>query len=611
MFKEWRDPVQRKKSTRHLYCSLILALTMISVTFGVLAVSANAQEVKTDNQQQASEPVQQNSLQAQEGEPATLPQASSRPFRLAWDTTTKYSNAFRVQSRSNTLINPAVNPLNGNQDDGDRDFKGGLISDRLDVLSEIDLTYKSHYGIRASAAAWGDQVYHGTNDNNSPDTVNAYTVNYNQFTEGTRDIEMAHIELLDAFAFGKYSFGKESSISFRGGQFAQQYGESLFFGGQGIAGGMSPIDLTKLLAVPSSQFKEIIRPVPQISMDLQINSKISIGGYYQLGWSETRFPAVGSYFSVVDILGAGAERLVTGFNPMVGPHGLPTAFVHSTDLDPKTWGQFGGQLKVQAPHGVDLGFYAIQFHEKAGQLYLSPFILGPPVVTPSTFEIGTFNWVYPENVKAFGASATKTYGNFNWAIELSGRVHQDLTADGSTITPFIQADNNHHPQYAMGDAINGQISFIASVPPNFIAKEASWAGELAWNELLSITSNPQKNLDPNTTKNAVGFRTVYEPVYRQWKPGADLSFPVGFAFFPMGKSAVYNSFGPDKGGDYTVGIALAFRDVWRFGLSFNGYYGTAAGFLDANNHYAMKQDMADRDFVAFSVRRTFGVRAAH
>lgn len=601
--------MQRRKSTRHLCCNLILVLTMISVTFGVSALSANAQEVKTDNQQQASEAVQQTMVQ--EPEQPALPQASSRPFRLAWDTTTKYSNAFRVQSRSNTLVNPAVNPLNGNQDDGDRDFKGGLISDRLDILSEMDLTYKSHYGIRASAAAWGDQVYHSTSSNNSPTTWNAVSVIPGQFPEQTRDLQMAHIELLDAFAFGKYSFGESSSISFRGGKFAQQYGESLFFGGQGIAGGMAPIDLIKLLGVPSSQFKEIIRPVPQVSMDLQINSKVSVGAYYQLGWEETRFPPVGSYFSVVDILGGGAERLVTGFDPTVGLYGLPTAFVHTKDLDPKTWGQFGGQLKIRASHGVDVGFYAIQFHEKAGQLYLSPFILSPPVVTPSTEEIGTFSWVYPENVKAFGASATKTFGNFNWAVELSGRVHQDLTADGSTVTPFIQADNNHHPQYAIGDAINGQISFIASVPPNFIAKEASWAGELAWNELISITSNPQKNLDPNTTKHAVGFRTVYEPVYRQWKPGADLSFPIGFAFFPMGKSAVYNSFGPDKGGDYTLGVALAFRDVWRFGLSFNGYYGTAAGFLDKNNHYAMRQDLADRDFVAFSVRRTFGVRAAH
>ncbi len=599
--------MQRKTSTRHLCCNLILASIMISVTFGVLAISASAQEVKTDNQQQATEAPQQNLVQEPEqpAPPSTVHQVSSHPFKLAWDTTYKYSNAFRVQSRSKALTDASVNPLNIDQDDGDRDFKGGMVSDRLDILSEIDLTYKSHYGIRSSAAAWGDQSYHGTNDNNSPFTVNAYTVNYNQFTEGARDIEMAHIELLDAFAFGKYSFGEESSISFRGGQFAQQYGESLFFGGQGIAGGMSPIDLTKLLAVPSSQFKEIIRPVPQISADLQINSKVSIGGYYQLGWSETRFPAVGSYFSVVDILGAGAERLITGA-PIV-PGGGPAAFFYQRDMDPKIWGQFGGQVKVRAGHGVDLGFYGIQFHEKAGQLYLYP-TLGPPNV--ETGQIGTFQWVYPENVKAFGASATKTFGNFNWAAEVSGRVHQDLNDDASTIV-MIQADNNHHPQYAIGDAVNGQISFIASVPPNFIAKEASWAGELAWNELISITSDPQKNLDPNSTKNAVGFRTVYEPVYRQWKPGMDLSFPVGFSFFPMGKSSVYVSWGPDKGGDYSLGAALAFRDVWRFGLSFNGYYGTAAGFLDANNHYNMKQDFADRGFVAFSIRRTIGVRAAH
>jgi Protein of unknown function (DUF1302) len=611
--------VEREASTKHPGFSPI-AVILATLAFAVLATSAIAQEVKTDNQQQTVETAKQD-VTVEQQPPAEQPAqaATFNNFKLSWDTTVKYSNAFRVQSRSRTLTDPSVNPLNANQDDGDRNFKGGLISDRLDILSEIDLVYKSHYGIRASGAAWGDQRYNEHTDNNSPFTYNAYTVPYTQFPEGTRDIHMAHAELLDAFAFAKFDIGKGSSLSIRGGQFAQQYGESLFFGAQGIAGGMAPVDLVKLLAVPSSQFKEIIRPVPQVSMQFQINPSVSIGAYYQLafgGWGQTdkgtRFPAVGSYFSTVDILGAGAERLVVGAPLM--PGGGPAAFFHARDMYPKDWGQFGGQVKVRAPHGVDLGFYAIQFHDKAGQLYLHP-LFGPPFTpppNPQTGEIGTFQWVYPENVKAVGVSATKTFGTFNWAAELSTRIHQDLTSDGYTQgNPFLPVgDNNHNAQYAIGDSVQGQISWIASLKPNFISKEASWAGELAWNDLLSISKNPGM-LDPNTTRNAVGFRTVYEPVYRQWKSGMDLSFPIGFSFFPLGKSAVFNGFGPDKGGDYSVGVALAFRDAWRFGLTYNGYYGDAAGFLDPNDHYNMKQNLADRGFVAFSVRRTFGVRASH
>ena len=604
-----------QRDTRHRFAPIVV-LILAALTFAALATSATAQEVKPDKQQPAAEaPPQAAALEQQPPAEQPLPAASTKNFKISWDTTVKYSNAFRVQSRSRALTDsdPSVNVLNANQDDGDRNFKGGLISNRLDILSEIDLVYKSHFGIRASGALWGDQVYNMHTDNNSPFTYNAFSVPNTQFTAGTREIHMAHAELLDAFAFAKFDIGEKSSLSIRGGQFAQQYGESLFFGSQGIAGGMAPVDLVKLLAVPSSQFKEIIRPVPQVSMLFQINPRVSIGGYYQLGfggWGQTdkgtRFPAVGSYFSFVDILGQGAERLVVG--PPIIPGGGPAAFFHTRDLYPKDWGQFGGEVKVRAGDGVDLGFYAIQFHDKAGQLYLHP-TFGPPNF--QTGQIGTFQWVYPENVKAVGVSATKTFGTFNWAAELSTRIHQDLNSDGwSQQNPFQVGDNNHHAQYAIGNSVQGQISWIASLKPNFISKEASWAGELAWNALVSITDNPAL-LDPNTTKHAVGFRTVYEPVYRQWKPGADLSFPIGFAFFPMGKSAVFNGFGPDKGGDYSLGVALAFRDVWRFGLTYNGYYGDAAGFLDQNNHYNMKQDFADRGFVAFSIRRTFGIRGSH
>ncbi|MFS2020923.1 DUF1302 family protein, partial [Massilia sp. CT11-108] len=71
----------------------------------------------------------------------------------------------------------------------------------------------------------------------------------------------------------------------------------------------------------------------------------------------------------------------------------------------------------------------------------------------------------------------------------------------------------------------------------------------AWNRLLSVTKNSAA-LNPNTTDDALGIKLVYTPTYRQVFPGIDLSVPVGLSYFPMGKSAVVGSFGPDKGGDH-------------------------------------------------------------
>ena len=62
-------------------------------------------------------------------------------LKVLWDTTAKYSTAFRVKGQDSRLTRePQANWPN--TDDGDRNFDKGLISNRLDVLSEFDLTYQ-------------------------------------------------------------------------------------------------------------------------------------------------------------------------------------------------------------------------------------------------------------------------------------------------------------------------------------------------------------------------------------------------------------------------------------------------------------------------------------
>jgi hypothetical protein len=603
-------------------------LLSVSLMTAILAASPlAAQEAKTDQPQTPpAAAADQPQSEASSSQPAQDASAgifnTPRTFKINWDNTIKYSNAFRITGRSATLISPAVNQTNVNQDDGDRAFNTGLISNRGDILSEIDVTY-GNVGLRTSGAGWGDSAYLGTSADIDAQTFNAYSVNPGGWAEGARDLVLGHGELLDAFAFGKFNIGT-STLSVRGGQYALEWGESLFFGNNGIAGGMAPIDVLKLLAVPSSQFKEIIRPVPQVSVQYQITPDLAIGAYYQLGWQGTRLPPVGTYYSTVDNLGQGAERMIVGapiqYSYPPGPVLFtgPLAFWHSPDREPKNWGQFGAQLKFRLPAGWDAGVYGIQYHEKVGQLYIQPFSSNPKN-TVQTFpqflagQVGNFYWAYPENVRAIAISATKSHGDVNYAAELGAHFNQDLVSDaGTDLTeaslpfPVAKPDANGNPLYAVGKSIHGQVSWIASLGPNLISRESSWVGEVAWNMLESIDKNPSI-LDPNTEKHAVGIRTTYEPMYRQKFPGMDISFPVGASFFPMGRSSIITSFGPDKGGDFSAGVAFAYLDAWRFGATLTGYYGPSAGFLDANNHFSMKQDMSDRYNVSFNIRRTIGI----
>ena len=115
------------------------------------------------------------------------------------------------------------------------------------------------------------------------------------------------------------------------------WGESLFFGANGIAAGQAPIDVIKATSVPNTPFKELIRPVNQFSGQIQLRSNLSVAAYYQFEWEENRIPAVGSYFSTSDAVGDGGERLIVG-GP-IGPNQQPLAFFRGKDVKASDRGQ--------------------------------------------------------------------------------------------------------------------------------------------------------------------------------------------------------------------------------------------------------------------------------
>jgi Protein of unknown function (DUF1302) len=527
-------------------------------------------------------------------------------LKASWDTTVKYGAMWRVDGPSSLLINQP--PTTVNQDDGDRNFSRGLVSSRFDLFTEADITFRN-FGARVSAAGWYDAVYERANDNNSPATANQYTVPFNEFTRGTRKIHGEDFQLLDAFVFGKGSVDDVQG-SFRAGKHTLLWGESLFFGANGIAGTQSPVDVVKLLSVPNSQFKETILPVGQVSGQIQLSPTLSVAAYYQFQWTQSRLPAVGSYFSTTDVLDFGGERILTG--PPLVPQGRSAAFYRGVDQWASDSGQGGAAVRVRA-YETDFGFYAINWHSKSPQLYIKPAVVTPPggppiVVDPANFnpiigQIGQYFLTYPENIRTYGMSASHSIGDINLAGEVSVRRNMPLVSDAQVILPGVSADNRDHPLYAVGNSINAQVSFLWTLPPNFIANEATALGEIAWNHLSSITKNPNA-LDPNTTQNAAGIQFVYEPIYRQVYAGLDISVPVGGSY-TQGRSSTVQGFGVDKGGNLNIGLTATYLNRWRFALNYTHYYGPAGTATDSFSHSTFAQSLADRDFVVFNVRTTF------
>jgi len=503
-------------------------------------------------------------------------------LKARWDNTLKYSNAFRLKNPSAKLLSDL------NLDDGDRNFSKGLISNRVDLLSEFDIGYQN-FGARLSGAAWYDTVYNRKNDNDSPATANALSVANNEFTRETRRLHGRKAEVLDAYVYGRFDLdGRQATV--RLGKHTLLYGESLFFGANGIAGAQAPVDVIKALSVPGSQVKEILMPVQQISTQIQLSPELSFGAYYQFKWEKLRLPGVGSYFSGLDIGGPGAERLLLPAAMAPFPN---AAFFHAADVDAKDSGQGGMQLRWRPKGGdTEYGFYALNFHAK------TPWVIAtvPNGVNPATGQLGTFHFAYPENIKLYGASFSTTIGDAGVAGEVSVRRNNGLTSQGQTSYGEITRGNTAHAQVSLLYAFNSTALWDG----------AQMAAEVAWNRITSVKNAPL-NLDPEATRDAWGWRVLFEPTWYQVLPAFDLSMPINLGYAPKGRSAVA-PVGTDKGGDLTIGLNGEYAKQWKLGLAYTHYFGSESLMLDGsvlryNNLF--KQSSKDRDFIAFTVQRTF------
>ncbi len=419
-----------------------------------------------------------------------------------------------------------------------------------------------------------------------------------------RTLHGRNAELLDAFVFAKGTLG-ELPGTVRVGRHTLQYGESLFFGANGIANAQGPVDLVKLLSVPGAQFKEILRPVNQVSGQLQVAPTVSIGGYYQLEWRPSVIPGAGSYLSSYDAAGAGA----TAFLVAPTNSGAP-AFITQPDMKAKNRGQGGMQVKW-APSGSDVeyGFYAARYHDKSPYFYLG-FAPAFPPGAPSTVQA-----VYAENIRTFGASASTVVLGANVAAEVSVRRNSPLVSDPTPNFLSRQGagsigDNRDNPAYAVGNTAHVNLSAIYVMPTNRFFEGASLLGEIAWNRATSVTF--QGSLDPNTTRDATAVRMIFEPAYYQVADGLDLTIPVGVGYNLSGRSrAVFNfNGGAEHGGDFNIGINGTYQQDWKFGISYVKFLGAAGTFLKNNPAtntpiLSYAQSLKDRDYISFNIKRSF------
>jgi len=512
-------------------------------------------------------------------------------LKVNWDNTLKYLAAVRTGNPDQSV---AVSTANPNVDFGDLGHKSGLINNRLDLLSELDVSYQN-LGFRLSGAAWYDAEY----DKDTNDYVGSVPNNQSQLagapinrTNGSsRKIMGRRAELADAFVFGKFDLLGDKRLTLRAGQHTLLFGETLFLGANGIAAAQGPVDLIKAFSLPNAQFKEIAMPVGQVSGNLQLAPGMSVSAYYQYQWKGLRLPASGSYFGIADFVGDGGDLLLT-------PGGPAT---RTADMQGDDSGQYGLAFKFKVGD-IDYGLYAARYHDKAPQAVLNALS-------------GTYTLAYAKNINVYGASASTVLGETNVAIEASTRRNTPLSVPGDLIVSTLaNADNDTNTPYARGNSLHINLSAITLLPATPLWHGASFVGEFAFNRLLDVTHNPVNGatglpaLNSTHTRNASAFRFVFQPEYFQVMPGVDLQVPIGVGYGLSGRSAIFQV-APEHGGDVSMALNFDVQKIWKAGLNYTHYYGPAgpAPALDvaAGTYASYKQYYKDRDYVSFTVQRTF------
>ena len=530
---------------------------------------------------------------------------------IRWDNTLTYTGAFRLQGADPRLISDP------NADDGDRDFRPGLVSNRVDLVSELGLTAGS-FGAEVSGTAWYDAVYNQHTDNDSPGTFNPTSVPNTSFTKSVRTLQGRDAELLNAFIYDTFDVSG-MPLTVRLGRHALLWGESLFFADNGVAAGQAPVDTTRAASLPYARASDVFMPVAQASASFQPSADLTFSAYYQFEWRKTRLPGVGSYFSVADFVDTGGERIIAGPDQYL---------VRGPDITPGS-AQFGGALHVDTGP-VDVGFYALRFNAKYPELYIRPGVYAggypgagseaavetiehtesygvpsgtgaggaykiniPPGTYSGVGNVGSYDLVYPEGIQIFGTSASGGYvGDGAAAAEISARRNMPLVSKPRVAGAGVAADGGANALYAIGDTLQAQLSDITTFAPSHFWDGAELSAEFAANRLLDVTRNPNA-LDPTRNTFALAFRAEFEPQYFKVLPGLDLSLPLGFGYGLIGNSAVDGSQNA-KAGDVEVGARLVYRAVWQATVTLTQYIGSPA-----------RQPFADRNYLSFSIRRTF------
>ena len=561
--------------------------------------------------------------------PAQAFEFSSGEMTGSLDTTISYGARWRVQDRDERIIGIANGgtAYSVNGDDGNLNYKKGLISNVIKITPELLLQYRNLGTFIRGTYFYDFEVM----DNETERTP---------LSQAALDEVGEKAELLDAYVFGNWDIN-EKPLDVRVGNQVVNWGESTFI--QGGMNSINPVNVN-LLRVPGASLREALKPVPRLWANLGATDSVSLEGFYQTHWKETIIDPVGSYFSTTDLAGPGAEKVMLGFGsvPDLVPAGsglnapVGVRVPKGETREAKDGGEYGLAMNYFTQNATEYGLYFVNYHSRLP-------IISARTGTPQGVAGGDYAnsaryfLEYPEDIKILGGSFNTDLGTSGASIqgELTYKFDAPLQIDDTellyaALTPIIPALGavNQVGSFGFDEEISGfkkldvaQIqSTITQVFADVMgANQLAVVGELGLTQVIDMPSYQELRFEgPGSYTSGSPLATAAGVQPATEKPEA-FATSTSWGYRIRGVWSYNNAFSsinlkprlawahdvagttPGPGGNFiegrkavSIGMEGIYQNTWSADIAYTRFMG--AGRYNLQN---------DRDFIGFNIKASF------
>lgn len=497
---------------------------------------------------------------------------------VRWDNQVRYNAGWRMGK-----VNPHFANSSGSDETELKFQRGDMLTNRVDILSEFDFTYRKDKGFRVSGALWQDWAYRDKTSTANTALFPSYpgyaysNRNFNAYAK--RYVAGPSGEILDAFAFGTFDLGGVQT-SLKLGQHNLYWGESMFAATNGIAYSQGPIDTIKAATSPGAEAKELFLPLKQFSAQASLTNRLSLIGQYQFDWKPLRMVPGGTYFSPSDAVRSDFAANICGFNIGTACF-FPLNIPNGGDIGPdKKRGAWGLGLRWNAAWlDGTVGAYYRKFDET---IPWSITQINGATGLPTAIRLS-----YARGTELYGMSLNKSVGVVSLGAELSYRKNAALASTPGFIVVTAPTAEPTYSQVegARGNTWHAILNGLVLLSPNALWTGGTLIGELSYQQLDKVTKNaalywsegsatcvsatgaPLGRAGGCSTRSSLNASLVFSPEWPQAIPEWDLSLPVTLNVGLRGNSPANGSAGLNEDAyNWSLGLKGTYKFRHEFGL---------------------------------------------